>query len=467
MHKDYYDRIVIIVASESDDAKQRKSLVEQALHNCAVLQLIDWEGSAVSFAFNLVKRLQRYGYCHSSNQPALVMLLEEIKKYKGINHHREIDDLIKEVFNTTKYQAPDITYTSPEELNEPLVQIDTPVVATTHVIEAEILSESLPKQQSREIQVLSNEKPSYSSLGSAYPIGRFAILGLDVFIPMIIALSTYDFFPTLDNQYIVLAVISHIIALLVISTLIYQKTSGLRRVTQMSATYFLSTMFIWLIFFLIIVLGEQPTWYFIVDVTQQTQGVFSTQVTPFSNLRLNTLTREVDFVGLSVFGGNGELSGVSGCEDLTELVPAGEKANNLPLIRQYLNDLSLSDTSGLIPPGGVGSIQMAVANAIKQLQNRRGIQGIVIITVGLQNGCDTASSLNRDMINDLAYQNNVNLELVIIVPDCNKVALEDQETLRIFSQGHFSCPQPDEYDTTIQEILNTSPSSYRQSYYQQ
>lgn len=310
-----------------------------------------------------------------------------------------------------------------------------------------------------------SESNSQLSTGaSSSAIEQIVFLGLNFLIPGVIAIITRNYFPTLDDQYINIIAGIQILGLLIITILIFRTTSTVRRYTKMIAAYFLSLIIIWFAFFLFTVLGEQPTWYFIVDATEQTRGLFSTQVTPFSNLRLETLTREVDFVGLSIFGGNGELSGVRGCEDTIQLVSPDEKSTNLPMIRRYLDNIALSDQTGLTPPGGVGSIQQAVVDTINHLRNRRGIQGIVLITVGLETGCDTIYSLNRDAINNLAWQNNITIELVVIVPDCNRLSVDVSEALNDFSQGRFACPQPDEFDNALQEILNISPSMYQQTY---
>lgn len=73
MTKSLLEQIVAMLLPEMGDAKDRKALVESALHGSSALQKIEWDGAAHTFTIQLVNQLDQYGEISTGNlAPPLV-----------------------------------------------------------------------------------------------------------------------------------------------------------------------------------------------------------------------------------------------------------------------------------------------------------------------------------------------------------------------------------------------------------
>ncbi len=141
--------------------------------------------------------------------------------------------------------------------------------------------------------------------------------------------------------------------------------------------------------------------YFVVDLSEnmsgRTQGIgTSIDVTSKSvNDRMD--------IGLIVYGG--QLSGTSGCEDITPLVEPAPKETSIPEIEAAVEMLSTAQ------PSGPETRQRALLLAIDELAERPEVQDIILITSGPDNGC---TALNRTALEIRAGARNVAYKLTIV-----------------------------------------------------
>lgn len=90
---DHLHQIVAVLLPEMDDTDDRKALIESALYGSPVLQKIQWNGAAKTFAVRLVRLLTDFGEI-KPGKPALIALLEQVKKEVGSDRQIEIDELL-------------------------------------------------------------------------------------------------------------------------------------------------------------------------------------------------------------------------------------------------------------------------------------------------------------------------------------------------------------------------------------
>lgn len=96
MTKSLLEQIVAMLLPEMGDAKDRKALVESALHGSSALQKIEWDGAAHTFTVQLVNQLDQYGEI-STGKLALAALLEEVKSRVGTDRQARIDELLAQI----------------------------------------------------------------------------------------------------------------------------------------------------------------------------------------------------------------------------------------------------------------------------------------------------------------------------------------------------------------------------------
>lgn len=86
------DMLLPLMSNESS----RKGLVESALWGCNVLHHITWSGNAQAFTEHLVGVLFWHEECEPG-QHSLVLLLTEARGRRGVNLHKNYDNLIEHV----------------------------------------------------------------------------------------------------------------------------------------------------------------------------------------------------------------------------------------------------------------------------------------------------------------------------------------------------------------------------------
>ncbi|HMV50662.1 MAG TPA: SUMF1/EgtB/PvdO family nonheme iron enzyme, partial [Blastocatellia bacterium] len=96
MTKELFDQIVEALLPEMDDAEARKALVQSALVGSPVLQKISWAGEQRTFTIRLVRVLIDFGTL-SSGKPAIVALLEEVRRQVGTDRQAEIDRVLAQL----------------------------------------------------------------------------------------------------------------------------------------------------------------------------------------------------------------------------------------------------------------------------------------------------------------------------------------------------------------------------------
>ncbi len=97
-----------------EDKKERRGYLNRALVNAPVLNRLDWDTPVDIFITDMVKKLHDFGEM-TSGQPALCVLLTEIRKDVGVDIQINIDKIIKEF---TSFKTP------PDLLFDLLLQID-------------------------------------------------------------------------------------------------------------------------------------------------------------------------------------------------------------------------------------------------------------------------------------------------------------------------------------------------------
>ncbi len=93
MTKDLFDQIVEVLLPEMDDPDARKALVQGALIGSPVLQRISWAGGQRPFTIQLVRILNDFGTL-PSGRPAIVALLEEVRRQVGGNRQAKLDQVL-------------------------------------------------------------------------------------------------------------------------------------------------------------------------------------------------------------------------------------------------------------------------------------------------------------------------------------------------------------------------------------
>jgi predicted acylesterase/phospholipase RssA len=93
MDKDLFDQIIEFLMPEMDDAGDRKTLIQSALHNSPALLKIQWGGAARPFTVQLVRLLDQFGEV-TPGKPAVVALLEEARAHVGADKQARIDKLL-------------------------------------------------------------------------------------------------------------------------------------------------------------------------------------------------------------------------------------------------------------------------------------------------------------------------------------------------------------------------------------
>ena len=96
MNKALFDQIVEALLPHMHTVTSRKSVIQSALLNSPVLSNINWEGTANGFTKQLVIDLDHYGHV-APNTPALVAVLEEVRKQTGLDRQKVISNLIDEL----------------------------------------------------------------------------------------------------------------------------------------------------------------------------------------------------------------------------------------------------------------------------------------------------------------------------------------------------------------------------------
>lgn len=301
----------------------------------------------------------------------------------------------------------------------------------------------------------------------------YALNLIPIIIPSLIAIQ---FYMSSEDLYIpeVIAVIIGLIVIVasfVLTKLIVFISPTLKKhpVSTLVISSVIFTIFGFFVVNRIIVGNEKPTWIFIVDATEQSTEIFQQQILNWTRLNTTTLTTDVNDIGLIFYGG--EMNGNPGCSDISELVEPLPKFESLPLIQSHFSNLEheILSLSGSPPPRGIGSIQESVIFALSRLQKRRGRHGIVIITSGINNGCDNVQPLDRAMVNSEAEQYRYDFHIRILVQDCTRLTTEAMES---FLQFADIPPCQNDVETTdiaheIVNIVNTSPSVYFHTYYGQ
>ena len=94
-----FNEIVNLLIPHCTTEISRQTLADEALFNCHVLEQIDYSGTVREYTVRLVKQLLLYGKCESG-EPALALLLDELKTYVGIEQHAGIDDYIARITAT-------------------------------------------------------------------------------------------------------------------------------------------------------------------------------------------------------------------------------------------------------------------------------------------------------------------------------------------------------------------------------
>lgn len=258
-------------------------------------------------------------------------------------------------------------------------------------------------------------------------------------------------FPDADKDYI--DFFSYILLLLILGLIIFLKKKQTAQRKWLSV--FISTIILCLtctlIYFISYVFNEEPTAYFIVDASENMANNFS-EVRP--KLKLNALTfPDSTDLGMSVFGG--EYTGLSGCDDIVELVPPSSQSTSLPRITDAINSLAE------LKPRGMGNLQGAVASAIRTLRGRKGLQRIIVITFNPSTDCEP---LDSEYIHKLAEENKVELQLIPLtvgdVPESIKQKLEAYATNKIYINTTV-----EDLPATLQTILNAPPSPYDLYYF--
>jgi hypothetical protein len=191
---------------------------------------------------------------------------------------------------------------------------------------------------------------------------------------------------------------------------------------------------------------EQRTVYLMIDASENMQGLLE-EMAP--RIQLTTMSIPDRFsLGMAVFGGG--LSGQTGCNDTTQLVPPALKSESAAQIDQAIHSLVE------LPPIGEGSLQNAALYALEQLQGRKGVQQIFLITSGIDSRCD---DLDRDELNAFAAQKDIEYELVVIT--IGDVSDTEQQILERFSYGRYiNAGTSGELPDVFEKVITTPPSSY-------
>jgi hypothetical protein len=107
MDKDLFDQIIEFLLPEMDDANDRKTLVQSALHKSPALLKIQWGGAARPFTVQLVRLLDQFGEV-TPGKPAVVALLEEARAQVGADRQAQIDILLAQIKTSlTKSASPE------------------------------------------------------------------------------------------------------------------------------------------------------------------------------------------------------------------------------------------------------------------------------------------------------------------------------------------------------------------------
>jgi hypothetical protein len=61
MNKKLFDRILQLILPQMNDLASHRAIVESALYGSSVLDQIQWDGAARSFAVRLIRQLQDFG----------------------------------------------------------------------------------------------------------------------------------------------------------------------------------------------------------------------------------------------------------------------------------------------------------------------------------------------------------------------------------------------------------------------
>lgn len=96
MNQETFNNIIELLTSLMENQNSRHALVDTALLNEPVVKQIDFSGSAQEFTTRLVKKLDNYGKI-STDELALVVLLQATKEQVGLDKQAKIDQLIRDV----------------------------------------------------------------------------------------------------------------------------------------------------------------------------------------------------------------------------------------------------------------------------------------------------------------------------------------------------------------------------------
>jgi tetratricopeptide (TPR) repeat protein len=110
------NEIVSLLIPHCPDIAARQSLLNSALFGCKVLNQIDLSGAPQDFAVQLVRKLSDFGDCEPG-QPALVMLLEELKKQVGFDKQANTERVIRNILGRHDAIFANL-YTIPESVRE-------------------------------------------------------------------------------------------------------------------------------------------------------------------------------------------------------------------------------------------------------------------------------------------------------------------------------------------------------------
>jgi len=210
-------------------------------------------------------------------------------------------------------------------------------------------------------------------------------------------------------------------------------------------------IFLGLYWFTLLILREPRTIYFVVDASEQMEGLLN-DVQGRVELKTMTIPRLVE-TGLTVFGGR--LSGKNDCDDSTEQVAPMPKEKSVPEIIDALNSLTK------IRPGGFGGMQNALTQVLGNFANREGQQEIIVITGGIDHRCE---ELDRQSLDKLANKDNI--DYVITVLTIPGISESDQRTLENFAgEGYITLKSKDDLAQVINDIITTPRSFYYYGYF--
>jgi hypothetical protein len=259
-------------------------------------------------------------------------------------------------------------------------------------------------------------------------IGGIAVVSSNIFIRRLL--------PSIPDDFI------HLLSYLLLALGLFIFLRGRRFLLPLAFTVIgiLITVSLFRIFF-----AEERTVYFVIDASSNMRGRFE-QIRSRIELQAMGMPADIDY-GLAVFGGH--LSGEVGCNDITALVPPLPKDVAVPEISRAVS--LLVD----LEPRGVGALQEAVLHTIDQLEGRRGIQQIFVITSAIDAACDP---LDRAAIEDTVNANRIEVELIVV----SVGALHEPDALALehYADRYIPLETAVELPAVIEEVVGTPPLPY-------